>query len=127
MGCRSQSNDNFSRKWVALTLLFERLIKWNCSHYFDIEVDSNDNATRVSCKLCTLYILRPFIPVEAWGREFHGTVIAHLMKYADNLDGLDFTRKGNIDKYDKSWEQYGKSIWKFNNNFVTKSLFHVIA
>lgn len=105
---------------MALTLLFERLIKWNCSHYFDIEVDSNDNATRVSWKLCTLYILRPFIPVEAWGREFQGTVIAHsAFNEVDNL-GLDFTRKGNIDKYDKSWEQCGKSIWKFNNSFVTK-------
>ena len=60
--------------------------------------------------------------VEARGRELHETVLAFWLKYAD---GLDSTRKGNIDKHGKSGEQYDISVWEFNNSFVTKSSFHV--
>ena len=40
--------------------------------------------------------------VEASRRKSHGTVLAHLLNYAD---GLDFTHKGNIDKHGKSGDQ----------------------
>ena len=40
--------------------------------------------------------------VEANRRKSHGTVLAHLLNYAD---GLDFTHKGNVDKHGKSGDQ----------------------
>ena len=52
-------------------------IKWSCSHYFDIEVDGNDNGTRVSSKICALYL--PQIGVEARGTDFHGKVSAQMV------------------------------------------------
>ena len=97
-------------------------ITWSCSQYFDIEVDSYDNATIVTCKICTLYL--PQFRVESRGRELHGTVSAVLLRYADSLDPA---HKKNIDKHGKSGEQHDSSVWKFNNSFVIESFFHVSA
>ena len=40
-----------------------RLIKSSCSHYFNVEVASNENVTRVTYNICALYL--PQIQVEA--------------------------------------------------------------
>ena len=118
---------------MPLTLLFQRkkgkketvrkktFIKWSCRHYFDIEVDSNDNVTRVTCNICTLYL--PQIRAEARGKKFHGTVSELLLKSAV---GLDSTHKVNIDKHGKSGEKHDSSIWKLNNRFVTKCPFTLV-
>ena len=86
------------------TVRKKTFIKRSCSHDFDVKVDSNNNVTRVNCKICLLNL--PELQVEASGREFHGIVLALLSKYAD---GLDYTREENIDKHGKSGDQH----WQF--------------
>ena len=58
---------------------------------------------------------------DAIVRKLYGAVLAHSLKYAY---GLDSTHKRKIDKHGKSGDSF---VWKFNNNFVTKSSFHVSA
>ena len=90
------------------------------SFYFNIEADSNDNVTRVTCKIYSMHLSQ--IQVKAKGRKLYGAVLALLLKYAD---GLDSTHKGNIDKHGKSGEQHDSSVGKFNYSFVANLSFHV--
>ena len=75
------------------------------SSYIIIVADSNDNVTRLTCKICSLQLSQ--IWVETRGRELHGAVLALLLKYAD---GSDSTQKGNTDENGKSREQHDSSI-----------------
>ena len=95
----------FQRKKKEI-LLERRLYKVKLqSLYFDIKVNSNDNVTRVTCKICTQYL--PQIWVEAREKEVHGTVLMPLLKYAA---GLESTHIENIDKHGKAGEQHDSSI-----------------
>ena len=42
-----------SKKKKKETILKRTFNKWGCSNDFDIEVDSDDNVVKVTCKICT--------------------------------------------------------------------------
>ena len=93
----NSSNPPPSKKKKKETVSKKTFNKWSCSDDFDIEVDSDDNVVKVTCKICTQYLQQ--IRVEARARDLRGSVVDSLLRYAD---GVNLAHKGNIEKHTKS-------------------------